>query len=49
MGQHRPSPRLSVQDAALLGIAAGTRLRKPLQPQHLRYVTYHRTQVFQTK
>lgn len=45
-GQVLLSPQLSAQDAALLGIQAGARLRKPLQPQHLPYLAYHRQHVF---
>ena len=40
------SPQLRVADAALLGIEAGMRLRKPLQPEHLPYLAYHREHVF---
>ncbi|WP_218239612.1 HNH endonuclease [Comamonas fluminis] len=40
------SPQLRVADAALLGIEAGMRLRKRLEPQHLPYLAYHRQYVF---
>ncbi|WP_312835014.1 HNH endonuclease [Comamonas sp.] len=40
------SPQLAVADAALLGIEAGMRLRKPLQPQQQVFMAYHRQHVF---
>lgn len=40
------SPQLSEEDAAVLGFVAGMRLRKPMQPQHLPYLAYHRQHVF---
>lgn len=40
------SPQLSAADAGVLGMVAGQRLRKPLQPQHLPYLAYHRLHVF---
>lgn len=45
-GQVLVSPLLAVADAALLGIEAGMRLRKPLQPQHQVFMAYHRQHVF---
>ena len=40
------SPQFSEEDAAVLGFVAGMRLRKPMQPQHLPYLAYHRQHVF---
>ena len=40
------SPQLPAVDADVLGIVAGQRLRRPLQPQHLPYLAYHREHVF---
>lgn len=40
------SPQLSEDDAAVLGFVAGMHLRKPMQPQHLPYLAYHRQHVF---
>lgn len=40
------SPQLSEDDAAVLGFVEGMRLRKPMQPQHLPYLAYHRQHVF---
>lgn len=42
------SPQLSAVDAGILGIVAGQLLRRPLQPQHLPYLAYHREHVFLT-
>lgn len=42
------SEQLSTADAELLGMEAGMRLRKPLQPQHLAFLAYHRQHVFLT-
>lgn len=40
------SPQLAATDAAVLGIAAGMRLRKPLLTEHFQYLAYHRKHVF---
>lgn len=40
------SPQLSEADASVLGMVAGQRLRRPLQPQHLPYLAHHRQHVF---
>ena len=45
-GQVLVSPQLAVADAALLGIEAGMRLRKPLQAKHQVFMAYHRQHVF---
>ena len=45
-GEVMLSPQLRAADAALLGIGAGMRLRKPIEPQHLPYLAYHRQHVF---